>query len=143
MGILHSRILDWVAEASSSGSSRARDQTHTYISCTSRWVLYHWVESGYTQRHLGISSVQSLSRVRLSAARQASLSFTNSQSLLKLMSIELVMPSNHLIFSRPLFFLPSVFPSIRVFSSESVLHIGWQSIGVSASALVLLMNTQD
>ena len=58
------------------------------------------------------------------AAHQASLSITNSQSLLKLMSIESVMPSNHLILSHPLL-LPSVFPSIRVFSSESVLHIRW------------------
>ena len=58
------------------------------------------------------------------AARQASLSITNSQSLLKLMSIDSVMPSNHLILCRPLL-LPSVFPSIRVFSNESVLHIRW------------------
>ena len=74
-------------------------------------------------------SVQSLSRVRLfvtpwTAARQASLSITNSQSLLKLMSIDSVMPSNHHILCRPLL-LPSVFPSIRVFSNESVLHIRW------------------
>ena len=59
------------------------------------------------------------------AARQSSLSFTISQSLLKLMSIESVMPSNHLIFCRPLFLLPSIFPSIRDFSNESVLHIRW------------------
>ena len=59
------------------------------------------------------------------AARQAFLSFTISLSLRKLMSIELVMPSNHLILSRPLFLLPSVFPSIRVFSNESALHIRW------------------
>ena len=59
------------------------------------------------------------------AARQVSLSFTISQSLLKLMSIESVMPSNHLIFCRPLLLLPSIFPSIRVFSNESVLHIIW------------------
>ena len=76
------------------------------------------------------SSIQSLSRVRLfatpwTAARRASLSITNSQSLLKLMSIESVMPSNHLILCRPLLFLPSVFPSIRFFSSESVLLIRW------------------
>ena len=75
-------------------------------------------------------SVQSLSRVRLSAtpwtaARQASLSVTNSWSLLKLMSIQLVMPFNHLILYHPLLFLPSIFPSIRVFSNESVLHIRW------------------
>ena len=59
------------------------------------------------------------------AAHQASLSITNSQSLLKLMSVELVMPSNHLILSHPLLLLPSIFPSIRVFSNESVLHIRW------------------
>ena len=77
-----------------------------------------------------ISSVQSLSCVRLFAtpwiaARQASLSITNSQSLLKLMSIESVMPSNHLILCHPLLLMPSIFPSIRVFSNESVLHIRW------------------
>ena len=75
------------------------------------------------------SSVQLLS-VQLfatpwTAASQASLSFTISWSLFKLMSIELVMPSNHLVFCRPLLFLPSILPSIRVFSSESVLHIRW------------------
>ena len=79
---------------------------------------------------LQFSSVQSLSRVRLfvtpwTAARQASLSITNSQSLLKLKSIESVMPSNHLILCRPLVLPPSIFPSIRVFSNESVLHITW------------------
>ena len=76
------------------------------------------------------SSVQSLSRVRLFAtlwttACQASLSITNSQSLLKPMSIELVMPSNHLILCCPLLLLPSIFPSIRVFSNESALRITW------------------
>ena len=76
------------------------------------------------------SLVQSLSCVRLfatpwTAARQASLSITNSLGLLKLMSIKSVMPSNHLILCRPLLLLPSIFPSIRVFSSESVLHIRW------------------
>ena len=59
------------------------------------------------------------------AARQASLSITNSESLLKLMSIQLVMPSNHLILCHPLLLLPSIFPSIRVFSNESVLGIRW------------------
>ena len=74
----------------------------------------------------GFHSVQPLSHVRLFAIpwTQASLSITNSQSLLKLMSIELVMPSNHLILCCPLL-LPSIFPSIRVFSSESVLRIRW------------------
>ena len=59
------------------------------------------------------------------AAHQASLSITNSQSLLKLMSIKSVMPSNHLILCCPLLFLPSIFPSIRVFSNESALHTRW------------------
>ena len=59
------------------------------------------------------------------AARQASLSITNAWSLLKLRSIESVMPSNHLILCQPLLLLPSIFPSIRVFSNESVLHIRW------------------
>ena len=76
-------------------------------------------------------------------ACQASLSVTNAQSLLKLMSIESVMPSNHLILCRPLLLLPSIFLSIRAFSNESVLHISGQSIGVSASASVLPMKTQD
>ena len=70
------------------------------------------------------------------AARQASLSITNSQSLLKLMSIEMVMPSNHLILRRPLLLPPSIFPSIRAFSSESVLRIRWpkyQSFSFSIS----------
>ena len=76
------------------------------------------------------SSVQWLSHVQLfatpqTAARQASLSITNSWSLLKFMSIESVMPSNHLILCRPLVLPPSIFPSIRVFSNESVLHIRW------------------
>ena len=77
-----------------------------------------------------LSSVQLLRRVRLfttpwTAARQASLSITNPWSLLKLLSIELVMPSNHLIFCHPLLLLPSIFPSIRDFSNESVLCIRW------------------
>ena len=76
------------------------------------------------------SSVQSLSCVRLfttpwTTARQASLSITNSRSLPKLMSIELVMPSNHLILYRPLLLLPSIFPNMRVFSDESALRITW------------------
>ena len=77
-----------------------------------------------------VSSVQALSCVQLfatpwTAARQASLSITNSRSLLRLMSFELVMPSSHLILCRPRLFPPSIFPSIGVFSSESILHIKW------------------
>ena len=74
--------------------------------------------------------VQSLNHVQLfaipwTAAHQASLSITNSQSLLKLMSIKSVMPSNHLILCHPLLLLPSIFPSIRVFSNESTLRMRW------------------
>ena len=70
-------------------------------------------------------SVVSDSATLWTAARQASLSITNSRSFLKLISTESVMPSNHLILCIPLFFLPSIFLSIRVFSNESVLHIRW------------------
>ena len=94
------------------------------------------------------SSVQSLSHVRLFAipwttACQASLSITNSWSSPKLMSMELVIPSSHLILCHPLLLLPSMFPSIRVFSNEWAVHIRGQSIGVSASTTVPPMNTQD
>ena len=93
-------------------------------------------------------AVQSLSHLQLfmtpwTAANQTSLSFTISQSLIELMSTESVMPSNHLILCRPILFLPSIFPSIRGFSSKShqwPLHISGQTIG--ASALVLPMNIQ-
>ena len=124
-GILQARILEWVAISFSRGSSRPRDQTHvSCVSCTGRRIPYH----------LGIPYVsysvlvQSLSPVWLfvtlwTAARQASLSFTISWSLLRLMSIELVMPPNHLILCCPLFLLPSVFPTIRVFSGELALRI--------------------
>ena len=89
-----------------------------------------WNIMTHTYRDIRFSSVQSHSRVRLFAtpwiaAYQAFLSITNSQILSKLMSIESVMPSNHLILCRPLLLLPSIFPNIRVFSNESVLHIRW------------------
>ena len=84
----------------------------------------------FQQSVQSVQSVQSLSRVQLfaipwTAARQAPLSITNSQSLFKLMSIESVMPSNHLILCCPLLLLPPIFTSIRVFSNESVLCIRW------------------
>ena len=94
---------------------------------SSVWVSpYDHVKISYVL----ISSVHSLSRVWLSvtswtAARQAPLSITNCWSLLKPMSIELVLPSNRLILCCPLLLLPSIFPSIRVFSSESVLRMRW------------------
>ena len=97
-----------------------------------------------------LSSVQSLICVQLfvtpwTAARQASLSITNSWSLLKLMAIESMMPSNHLTLCCALLLPPAIFPSIRVFSmmQGQFLASGGQSIGVSASASVLPMNIQD
>ena len=93
-------------------------------------------------------SVQSLSHVQLFvtpwiSARQASLSTTNSWSSLKLTSIELVMPSSHLILCRPLLLLPPIPPSIRVFSNGQLFAWGGQSTGVSALASFLPKNTQD
>ena len=93
------------------------------------------------------NSVQSLSHVWCfvtpwTVARQPSL-FINSQSLLKLMSIVSVMPSNHPILCRPLLLPPSIFLSIKAFFNESILHIKWPKYGVSASTAVLPMNTQD
>ena len=90
------------------------------------YVMYSFSESIFVV----VVVIQSLSRVWIfktpwTAARQASLSFTISQSLLKLMSIESVMPSNHLILCCPLLLLPSIFPSIRFFSNESALCITW------------------
>ena len=97
-------------------------KTERWQSLKELWIVSH--------TSVQFSSIQSLSRVWLFAtpwiaACQASLSITNSQSLLKLMSIEPVMPSNHLILCHPLLLSPSIFPSIRVFSNESALHIRW------------------
>ena len=102
----------------------------------------------FNSKDISVSSLQLFSRVQLfatlwAAAHQDSLSITNSQSLLKLLSIKSVIPSNDLILCRPLLLPPSISPSIRVFSNESVLRIGGQSIGVSASTSVLPMNIQD
>ena len=104
------------------------------------WLCHLWF--------LSFSLVQLLSRVWLFAtpwiaARQASLSITSSRSSPKLMSIESVMPSSHLILGNPLLLLPPIPPSIRVFSNQSTLCMRWQSIGVSALVSVLQMNTQD
>ena len=94
------------------------------------WPLFLFLMYKTWRGKVHFSPVQSLSCIQLSvipwtAACQASLSITNSRSLLKLMSIESVMPSNHLILCRPLHLPPSIFPSIRVFSNESVLRIRW------------------
>ena len=100
------------------------------------------------QKTIQFSSVQSLSRVRLFAtpwiaARQASLSITNSRSSLKHTSIESVMPSSHLILCRPRLLLPLIPPSIKSFPMSQLFAWGGQSIGVSALASVLPKNTQD
>ena len=97
---------------------------------------------------LVLSSVQSFSCVQFfvtpwTRAPQASLSITNCRNLLKLMSVESVMPPNHLILCRLLLLLPSIFPSIRVFSNEQLFASGSQSIGVSASTSVLPVNIKD
>ena len=112
------------------------------------WGVALETDSQHLPRTWEFSSVQLLSRVWLfaipgTAAHQASLSITNSRSRPKPMSIESVMPSNHLILCCPLLLLPPIFPSIRVFSDESALPIRWPNIGVSASTSVLPMNTQD
>ena len=128
-GILQARILGWVTIPFSRGSSRPRDQS--LVSCIGSQVLHCLSHQGSQGRlDQSFSSVQSLSCVPLfatpwTAACQASLPITNSWSLLKLMSIELVMLSNHLILCHPLLCLRSIFPSIRVFSNESALRIRW------------------
>ena len=118
----HGATWTWSLRGSEASSSLPRGETLvTTGKLSSLLFCYYSVQ---------FSSVQSLSCVYLfaapwTAARQASLSNTNSRSLLKLMSIKSVMPSNHLILCHPLLLPPSIFPGIRVFSSESVLHIKW------------------
>ena len=95
-----------------------------------RQIPYQLSYQGSLCWFVQFSSVQSFSRIRLFAitlttARQASLSITNSRSLLKLMSIKLAMPSSHLILCHPFLLLPTILPSIRVFSNESALHLRW------------------
>ena len=110
-----SQISDWL--------SMVLQLAYLSMSCLGYVSLQSFIETGH-------SLVQSVSRIRLfetpcTAACQISLSITNSWNLLKLMSITSVMPSNHIILSCPLLLPPSIFPSIRVFSSELVLHIRW------------------
>ena len=129
---------------SSRGFSQPRVQTQ--VSSIAHRFFTIWVTREAHKKQIATGNYQfsqfSLSVVSKSAVCHASLSITNSQSFLKLMSIESVMPSNHLNLSHPLL-LPSIFLSIRVFSNESVLCISGQSIGVSVSASVLPMNIQD
>ena len=129
-GILQARMLEWVAISCSRGSSWPRD---SWVSCISRWILYPWATS--------CSATESRPTLcdPVDWACQASLSFTISPSLLRFMTTESVMLSNHLILCCPLLLLPSLFPSLRVFSNELALHIGWPeywsfSFSVSASS---------
>ena len=142
-GISQARMLEWVDISSCRGSSQPRDQIH--ISFTGRWSLYHWA----TRETPNVIVVaQSLSHVWLcdpmdSAAHQASLSFTVSRSLLKLMSVELVMPSNHLILCRPLLLLPSICPSIRwlwVLPNLKSVECQWETQG---RADVIALSSKD
>ena len=117
---VHHNSYYWNCQEWDTGQQKC-GQKKVLILSISQWMPPSWSM---------FSSVQSLSHVWLfetpwTAARQASLSITNSQSLLKLVSIKSVMPSNYLILCHPLLLLPSIFPSIRVFSNKSVLCIRW------------------
>ena len=125
MGILQTRILKLVTMPSWRVSSQSRTEPWSpalqadSLPCEPPGKPYHLVQ---------LSSVTHRAQLLVTpwtAAHQASLSITSSRSLLKLMSIESVMPSNHLILCCPLLLPPSIFPSIRVFSNESVIHIRW------------------
>ena len=113
------------------------------VSIVSVMGKYNIIKFPNTKKKVQLFSHIQLFENPWTVAQQASLSITNSWSLLKLMSIELVMPSNHFILCCPLLLLTSIIPSIRVFSNESVLCIRWPNIGVSPSASVLPMNVQD
>ena len=113
-----------------------------------KFIKCLWRNEQYNFYIIRFSSVWLLSCIWLfvtpwTSAHQTSLSITNCRSSPKFMSIESVMPSNHLIICHPLLLLPSIFPSIRVFSMSQLFTSSGQSIGVSASALVLPMNIQD
>ena len=140
-GTLQARLLQLVAISSFKRASQPTDQTCvSYLSCIGRQILYHWWHLGsprtlvMTHQKWGPEKSCTVQFSSVShpcptlcnpwtAACQASLSITNSWSLLKLMLIESVMPPNHLILCPPLLLLSSIFPSIRVFSSESVVCI--------------------
>ena len=134
--ISQARILEWIAISFSRESSQPRDWT--WVSCIGKWILYHWAtreacgywliwQGIFFVHNIIIFVVQSLSHIWLfvtpsTTAFQASLSFTISQSLLKLMSVKSVMPSNHFILCRPLL-LPSIFH--QGFSHWVALYIRW------------------
>jgi len=154
-GILQARILEWVATPSSRGSSPPRDPPCiSSDSSTGRQILYPWatweLEFTFQHRRHKFSSVQFSHSVVFdslwpheSQHSQASLSITNSQSSPKLMCIELVMPSSHLILCRPLLLLPPIPSASESFPMSQLFTSGGQSIGASASASILPKNTQD
>ena len=128
-GILQTRIQKWAGTSFSRRSSRTRYQAWVF-QIAGRFFFVWDNREAHNNVSIQFSSVQLLSHVWLCAtpwipARQASLSITISRSSLKVTSIKLVMPSSHLILCRPLLLLPPVPPSIRVFSSESTLHMRW------------------
>ena len=132
----HSSILAWeiplTEEPAGLHCMGSQSVGHDLASKQQQQQLPLKVESFHSVQFSSVT--QSCLTLRPHAACQASLSITNFRSLLKLMSIESVMPSNHLILCGPLLFPPLIFPSLRVFSKESVLHIRWPNIGVSTSA---------
>ena len=141
--------MDWLDLLAVQGTLKSLLQHHSSKASILQHSVYFIVQ--LSQPYMTTGKIIALTRrtfvVQLfvtpwTAAHQASLSITNSRSLSKLMSIESMMRSNHVILCRPLLLLPSIFPSIRVFSNESVLHIRCQRIGASASASVLPMNIQ-
>ena len=170
-GILQARILDWVAFPFSRGSSQPKDRTQVLLHC--RWFFTSWAtrETLVTFRTLcevketvywsvrnsacccfycSVAQLCPIFETPWTAACQASLSFTISQSLLKLMSSDLMMPSDHFILCHRLLLLSSISPSIRVFSNELALHTTWSkywsfsfSIGPSNEYLGLISLTTD
>ena len=143
-GILQAGILEWVAMLSSRESSQPIDWTQVSSIAGGYFTVWATREAPCTRSvQFSYSFMSDSFATPWTAACQASLSITNSQTLLKLMSIESVMPSNHLILCHPLLLPPSIFPSIRVFQMSQLFALGGQSIGASASTSVLLINIQD
>ena len=139
-------FLKKVASSSrnSNKCSRTLPQDNCYNSVSSRKALCIFSTSSYSiQSSFMSDSLRPHGLSTPGCAHSAHLSITNSRSLLKLVSIVSVMPSNHLILCCPLLLPPSIFPSIKVFSNKSVFASGGRSIGVSTSASILPMNIQD
>ena len=145
-GVLQARILEWVSLSLLQGIFPTQGQNPGFLHC--RQILYQLSHQGspkdYESPQINCCCCcQSCLTLQPHGLQQSGiLSFTISQSLLKLMCVELVMPSNSLILCHPLLLLTSILPSIRVFSDESALCIRYQCQSIGASALVLPMNIQ-